>query len=236
MKRRLQARLRAFDALSLRERVMVAFAVLAALYFLFQVLLIGPAEQRAKALAQRIEGERANVAREAGQIATLENQLRDREGAFKGRVDGLKERLARQNEQFKAVEARLVPPRDMPLLLQGLLGKRPGLQLISLRSLPPQPVATAGKTAEPVQKPAAPGPATTTEILRPEAGEGLYRHGVEVSVQGRYGDLLAYVEELEKLPQKMLWQELRFKVEEYPRTTLNFTVHTLSLEATWLQM
>ena len=234
MKRRLQAKLVAFDALSLRERVLVAVCVLAALGFLFQFLFLGPMEQRAKALNQRIEVSRASMAREAGQIAALDKELRDRDGALKGRVEALKVDLARQNEQFKAVESRLVPPRDMPRLLQGLLAKRAGLQLVSLRSLAPQPVVSAAKAAETAQKPV--GAGQTPEASRVEGGGGVYRHGVEVSVQGRYGDLLAYVEELEKLPQKMLWQELHFKVEEYPRTTLSFTVYTLSLETTWLQM
>lgn len=228
MKRRVRAGLAAYNALSMRERLLVAFAILAGLYFGFHFFLFDPAEKRAAALRLRIDGDKAILTQETTLVVALENQLRERERGFKNQVGGLQEKLLRQDEQFKAVEASLVSPREMPRLLQGLLGKRPGLQLLSLRSLAPQPVAEgqetmAGAAASKIQ-----------EAPRPEAR--FYRHGVEVSVQGRYGDLLAYVEELERMPQKMLWQELHFKVEEYPRTTLSFTVHTLSLEATWLQM
>ncbi len=226
MKRRVEASLLAYNALSMRERLLVAFAILAALFFAFQFFLFDPAEKRAAAVRLRIEGDKAILSQETAQVVALENQLRERERAFKNQLGGLQERLLRQDEQFKAVEASLVSPREMPRLLQGLLGKRSGLQLLSLRSLAPQPVAEGQEAAA--------GASKGQEVPRSEGR--FYRHGVEVSVQGRYGDLLAYVEELEKMPQKMLWQELHFKVEEYPRTTLSFTVHTLSLETTWLQM
>ena len=140
MSPRLQAMMRAFDARSLRERLLLAFAALAALYFVFHLSLLDPAEQRAKVLAQRIAAERADIARESPQIAMLENQLRDREGASRAQLDALKQQLEQQNDKFKAIEARLVPARDMPRLLQGLLARRPGLQLVSLRSLPPEAV------------------------------------------------------------------------------------------------
>jgi hypothetical protein len=62
----------------------------------------------------------------------------------------------------------------------------------------------------------------------------IYKHGVEIVVSGSYGDLMAYLTELEQLPQKMLWNSVKLTVEEYPRARMTITVYTLSLDRAWL--
>ena len=62
----------------------------------------------------------------------------------------------------------------------------------------------------------------------------IYKHGVEITVQGTYLDLLAYLAELERLPWRMYWGNLDLKVDEYPQSTLVLTLYTLSLDKAWL--
>jgi MSHA biogenesis protein MshJ len=65
----------------------------------------------------------------------------------------------------------------------------------------------------------------------------IFKHGVEITVEGNYRDLLRYLTELEKLPWRMYWSQVQLKVEEQPpRTLMTFTVFTLSLEKTWLSL
>ena len=76
---------------------------------------------------------------------------------------------------------------------------------------------------EPAVKPAAP------------TGSGqIYRHGVEIAVSGSYLDLLAYLKDLEKLPNQLYWGKLELSAAAYPQVTLKLSVYTLSLNLAWL--
>jgi MSHA biogenesis protein MshJ len=64
--------------------------------------------------------------------------------------------------------------------------------------------------------------------------ENIFRHGLEIRVAGSYADLLAYVAELERSPQRLLWGGINLAVIVYPRSELTLTVYTLSRERDWL--
>lgn len=64
----------------------------------------------------------------------------------------------------------------------------------------------------------------------------IYKHGVELTVQGSYPELLSYLAELEKMPWQLFWGKVKMNVEEYPRATLTLTVFTLSLDKKWLNL
>ena len=68
------------------------------------------------------------------------------------------------------------------------------------------------------------------------SGSGLYRHGVELVLEGSYADLLGYLRAVEALPQRVLWGGISLKVEQYPRATLTLRVFTLSRERHWLEI
>lgn len=250
MMRRLKSLPFAYGRLSLREQVLVGGCMVAVLGFLGYTWVLAPMEAQRSVLQQRINQDRATLTRDTAQIAALDSQLRDQESALRARMAELNRELARQDGQFREIQAHLVSPKDMPRLLQSLLARRGSLQMVSLRSIAPQLAGdaptTAGSTelvagAPPVlaalAAQSAPKAAASSASPAPAPADStFYRHSVEVTVRGSYADLLAYVQDLEKLPQKMLWQELRFKVDEYPRITLSLVVQTLSLESTWLQM
>ncbi len=79
----------------------------------------------------------------------------------------------------------------------------------------------------------------TTVSGREGAGTGqpqLYRHAVELSVEGSYADLLGYLQALEALPQKLLWGSLQLKVEKHPQVLLTLRLYTLSQQAGWVEL
>ena len=67
-----------------------------------------------------------------------------------------------------------------------------------------------------------------------QRGENIYRHGLEVRLAGSYADLLDYVAELERTPQRLLWGGMMLSVTTYPRSELTLTVYTLSRDRDWL--
>jgi MSHA biogenesis protein MshJ len=112
-------------------------------------------------------------------------------------------------------------------LLDQLLRRNKRLELVSLRSLPPELLVKeeqAGKKEGAGKEPS-----------QPQAGM-LYRQGMELTLGGSYLDMLDYVVQLEQLPWKMYWERLELKVEEYPRAILRLQVYTLSMDKAWLSI
>jgi MSHA biogenesis protein MshJ len=212
-----------FDALSLRERVLVLVAFVVVLGFVLQALLIGPARQenervRARA-AQQLKVLEAT--REAARV--LEQSTRDPDAANRARRDELLRQIAAFDQQLEAAARGLVPAERMAALLEGLVGHERRLKVVGLRSLTPSPLVPrpAGAKAEPA-------PA--------EPASGIYRHGLEVTLQGSYADLTEYVAALERLPARMYFGRAALDAQAYPRVTLTLTLYTLSLERTWLRV
>lgn len=95
-------------------------------------------------------------------------------------------------------------------------------------------VAAATPVAVPAPANAASGAATPGGAA---GGPGtLYRHGVELTLEGSYGDLLAYLQALEAMPQHVLWGGLSLKVEQHPRTVMTLRLYTISRDRHWLEI
>jgi hypothetical protein len=72
-----------------------------------------------------------------------------------------------------------------------------------------------------------------------EEGEGteepsIYRHVLEIVLAGKYADMLGYMQTLEQLGWKLLWDEIKIVGEEYPTITLTLVLSTLSTRKEWI--
>ena len=73
-------------------------------------------------------------------------------------------------------------------------------------------------------------------VPAPKAREMLYRHGVEMVLQGSYPDMVAYMETLERLPVQLFWGKAQLDAQSYPEAKLTLTLYTLSLDDKWLKL
>ncbi|HZV53701.1 MAG TPA: type II secretion system protein GspM [Rhodocyclaceae bacterium] len=211
-----------YAALSRREQLLIAVATIALVGFLLYSLWVGPAAQRAAGLRKQMEGQQADLATLRAQVASLKSQLHDPDAANRKVMAELQARLSDIDSQIGRLDEKLVPPQRMGKLLQTVLARQRGLSLVSLRSLPPEPLIMP-----PVEKGSA---ARAPAVPR----ENIYRHGLEIRIAGGYADLLAYVAELERAPERLLWGGMVLAVTDYPRSELTLTVYTLSRDLDWL--
>jgi len=88
------------------------------------------------------------------------------------------------------------------------------------------------------QKGAAKAPAGAAKAPEAPAGDPgtIYKHGVELTVRGRYLDLLAYLKQIEALPVRLYWDKLEMTVLQPPTVTMHVTIYTISLDKAWIQV
>ena len=233
-----------FDARVRRERYLIALALLGGVALIVWSALINPAHMRRVAAERGLGEQRAQLAALAAQTQALQAEGQAPEARAAAELAGLKQQLEALNARYRALGGSLVSPQQVGALLEGLLGRQAGLRLLSLRTLPVAPVlgakeaAALRSVATPAAAPAAAtGPANGAvngSGTGANAAAGLYKHGVEIKLEGGYADLVAYLERLEKSPQKLLWNSVTLSAENHPRLVLTLTVFTLSLDRTWL--
>jgi len=217
MKQKWQALAARFNALARRERLMVTLGVLLGGSFLGYILLIEPQLVRQTALTKRIAQMTGELSTTEAQLAAVRAKLKDPDAINRAALQQGRTELAALDTKLRGLENSLVPPEKMQAFLESLLSKNRNLELLALRTLPP-----------------------TTLIERPEtkpvaaAAANIYKHGVEIRIAGGYNDLLAYLAEIERMPQHIMWNRLTLSTEQYPRSVMTLTVYTLSLDKLWL--
>jgi MSHA biogenesis protein MshJ len=203
-----------FDRLSLRERVFVLAAILVLLVGCLNVLLISPMDARRKALLQEVSNLGSEIAlTDSGVEAAISA---DPTNGAAGRLQSLQKQLKGIDSQLLAQSAGMVPPDHMAEAIQDVLRLQHGIVLISLRNLPPTRLP-AEKAVE-----------NAGEDRRP------YVHTIELVLEGRYLDVLEYVQALEKLPWHFYWRHLEITATHYPTNRVRLELATLSPDGDWM--
>lgn len=218
-------------ALVRRERALLLGAVIIAVLGGGDLLLLEPAlKERARLLRQIGDDKTALNALEASAGAGA----RDPDAAARAQLETLRTQLRATERDFQSLQNGLVQPQQMGALLQSLLAEQHGLRLLGLRSLP---VTALADPATAVKKPIADKGAGNDKAGTATATRGddtwLYRHAVEVKVQGSYADMLAYLRAIERLPRRVRWGDVEIDARSYPASTMTITLFTVSLEKTW---
>lgn len=206
-----------FLALSTRERVLVLVAVLAMLIAAAQFLFFGPLQQQRKTEQEM----QVDIQRRYEQ---LENELAQLQAWQSKQEDGsqlatVQQQLDSIDQQIGQLSQRMVPPEQMTALLQQLLAREQGMQVLALEKLP---LTAAGDEN------------SDEANAETSADLPLYRHRIRLSLRGSYFDSLRYLQAMEALPWTVYWDSLDYQVEDYPQGVLTIEIATLGQEKGWL--
>ena len=213
-----------YAAMSRREQLLIAVAALTVAFFLPLTVWVDPPAKRATALAGQLAVQETELAALQAQIAGLRARLVDPDAANRKALAELQAQLATVDQEIGSLDDQLVPPQKMGKVLQMVLSRHRGLSLVSLRSLAPEPLLAPSDDKQ----------SAAERLAMLVRQENLWRHGLEIRVAGSYADLLAYVAEMERGPQRLLWGDMALKVTAWPKSELTLTVYTLSRERDWL--
>ena len=235
-----------FNALQARERWLIGLAVVAVIVFAGATLFIEPARKRAQTAERSQREQQEQTATLTTQLASLQNPANDPDVAARAELDALRTQLAEQQGRLAVFDETLVAPQQMADLLETMVGHNTGLRLVSLKTLPAAPLlepksdkatdkaqgdkALAGKTDSANFADSAGG----GEKAHADARFGLFKHGVEITLEGSYSDLAAYLGRLEQAKSKLLWSSVSLSAENHPKLVMKLTVYSLSLDRTWL--
>jgi MSHA biogenesis protein MshJ len=235
--RRGRALLRQFDQRNQRERLMLIAAGAAVVLMLADSLWLAPAWRA-------YQGGRNALASALNQAQALQADIQQlqTQGATQARqqqaeLQQWRQRLSDGDAALRSHEDSLVGPDRMRDLLAQWLARHGDVRLRALRSLGRSDVLAPGLASSPATAPGATATAnTSTTAAGADATGGLYRHGVELVLEGGYADLLGYLKSMEALPQRVLWGAISLKVEQHPRSVLTLRVYTLSRDRAWLEI
>jgi MSHA biogenesis protein MshJ len=239
------------DGMTLRERAMVFVAVTATVLFLIYSFVVEPMLVRQKALQTEIRQQQNQIGGIDIEIAAkAQGFVADPDAQSRVRLQEARAEIARLSTTLLAVQKGLVAPEKIAPLLEQLLRGNGKLKLVALKTLPvtglndaaavPGPAAAPAAIAAPVT-PAVASPAPVTAPVTAQAAttrprELLYRHGVEIVVQGGYLDMIAYMQALEALPVQLFWGAARLDAQQAPEARLTLTLYTLSLDEKWMKL
>jgi MSHA biogenesis protein MshJ len=237
MKQYWQKLVQRVDALSLRERVII-FAMLAVLFIaIFNAVLLDRQFTKQKQLSNQVTAGQTQIGQIRVEIQQLVRVKDDPDAADRERLQVLKQQSAQMQSVLLDMQRGLVSPDRMTVLLEDILKRDPNLRLLSLKTLPAASLSgTTAADARAVRGIAATASAARNPDEGQPAGSVVYKHGVEIVVQGKYLDILKYMAALESMPWQLFWGKAKLNVDEHPTATLTLTLFTLSLDKKWLNL
>lgn len=231
------------DALSVKERVLIASSLLLSVALGWQSLLIDPLVARKQALLAEVAG--ANDA-----LQKLETLSRDLMVAAQVDPDApSRQRLATRERELEALRARVaakvgdvVPPAQMAKVLETVLGRFRDLEFVGLEGLGAEPLvrneteeaARAPARARGTQSASRDTKTDTPLVAAPEGRATAYRHGIRIRFAGSYLATVNYLRALEALPWGFFWDRVELETQDFPRVEGSIVVYTVSLDRGWI--
>jgi MSHA biogenesis protein MshJ len=233
---------RRFDGRARRERIAMLFAAAALTYWVADHAWITPAFERSRAAAVKLATARQDLATLRADEQRARTTGAEQQRALEAEIAQWRARLQADGEVMQQRQSTLVSPDQMVEVLQQMLPHDGKLKLVDLHSLGRDELGADGRA-----KPANPAPGTTAPGANASgtavhdaaaAGNGpvIYRHGVELTLEGSWNDLVDYLRALEHMPRRVLWGGLSMKVDRYPTVVLTVRLYTLSLDRGWLEL
>ena len=237
MKKQMQNLLQKIDALSERDRVILFALCSLGVLMLGFILLVEPQMKLRKIFLAQHQANQTQIVVLQEEMTQLSASLSmDPDVAMRAKIAEAKQRLVAMDQDLLKLHKNLVQAEKMNQLLENILKQNKALQLISLKSLPVVNLIAMPKAQDPINQTVVATTAMPSENVNTPDAHSIYKHEVELVLQGNYLDMLTYMRELEAMPEQVYWSRASLSVLEYPKASLRLNLFTLSLEKKWLNL
>lgn len=208
-----------FDALSLRERILIGAAIIVVIYVVWYMVLYDYILATNEEISQKAKQIQEQISGLEGQIDTISGLLgRNPTYVLVKQAKDLKEGNKVLSEKIHQESAKMVSSKEMVKIVNSLIQKGGNLTILSIESQETQPLFSA-KSLEDNGK--------TKKIQ-------LFRHGIKIEIIGEYFEVVKFLKELRVKKLNVVWDELSYQVVKYPKAKVTLVLHTLSLEEGWI--
>ncbi|MDO9270507.1 MAG: hypothetical protein Q7T96_15495 [Methylobacter sp.] len=202
-----------FEALTKREKIIVAGAMVIGLWVAWDNFFYQPTHKKQMALQRDLTSLKQQITDQQLTSIKLENSSHvDPNLSNRNKLIGLKTEYNHLQELMMQGDKNFVPPHLMAVALSDILNQNNQLTLIKLDTLP---VTTLIKSKQPQLKP-------------------IYKHGLVITFSGSYLETLNYLKALESLPWHFIWESISYQVKDYPTAETTIKAYTLSFKESWL--
>lgn len=216
LQRRLKTLNDRINSLSLRERGLLLLAILAVLFFIWDLAIMRPIDRNREAVQQQLEQVQERVDKLSESIQRMvQAQRGDPNEALRTQRRALEQENERLRERINALHGGVSTPRLAVDMLARLLADRPGLDLVELENLPPERLIRVNLEGSP-------------------GLGGIFVHRVRLVVETDFSGVLEYMGLIEELPEGVYWESVRLDVPDWPTNRVEMVLYTLALDDGWL--
>lgn len=197
------------DNLEVRERMLFCATACVVLVVLVNAVFIEKMLTRYKEHIKQIES--TSIELEASQAAIMAMEkfsIEDPNEALRFEKQQLVEKIKSLDGEFNKLQKDLIQADEMLEILNYILGVEAGLNVVSVKTIPPKAVEGRRNTALNLPK--------------------LYKHGISLKFQGTFFQAKKYVENIENLGKKIYWEEISYLVTGYPEGKLKISLDVIS--------
>lgn len=194
------------NTLTMTRRILVCISGVLVLALLSYVLLFQP--MRAKKI--QLSTEKKNLMMT---ITQLEKQMKwllfatEKQRKVKQQHQDLQQREDVLKNHLSGIVSTLMAPTDLSIFLRALAQTQPQLILEDMVSLPPKKIVAAQKA---------------------RAKQPVYQYPVQLKLRGNFQQLVVYLQQIEQLPWRIVWDELTYDVDAYPMAEMTVQLHVIS--------
>lgn len=204
------------DSRNLRERGLLFLCVLAIVFLFWDLLIQSSITREQKSLTAKLSEVTAQRKALSDQITTLALSLAsDPNLEQKNRIQQLNNEVAEIDARLTGLTSGLIAADDLPHVLQEILATTSSLRLEQVQTLPVEELPLVGQP-------------NTATVDQPSAG--IFKHTVVLRLSGSYFELLEFLQQLENSQWRFYWEQLDYRVTDYPAADILLRVYTLGAE------
>ncbi|MFT6915244.1 MAG: MSHA biogenesis protein MshJ [Motiliproteus sp.] len=212
-----------FNAMSLRERVLILIVLLVALAFPAFSYWIEPAQQQsATQTSTRLNLQSASAQATLDYAMAEALVVKDPNEALQGQIQVFMGQIEVLEKQQKLSTAAMVKPLEMVELLQQILRKHQGVRVLSVHKATPIRIDISE---------------TETETETQEAAAvalGIFRHDLKLVLEGGFFEVQGFLQAVEQSNKSLFWDSIDYQVGGYPKARVTLLMYTLSSTKEWL--
>jgi len=212
--------------LTLRERAILAGTTVVLVVFVWLQFVFTDIEKTQKKLAQQKSEMILGSVTQSERLVELTTLLaHDPNAALREERAVLDEELRELRMHIENRLSHLIAPEKMADVMRRVLSDYKGLELLSARNLPVEPLKIHSDEEN--------KQGLEFSSNQAESEAVIFAHGFMLELSGTYFQTVEFLQHLEKMS-GFYWQALDYEVDDYPKAKIKLQLNTLSLEEDWI--